>query len=96
MAGEIERVLSSSTLSSMLYRESCKPSPSLSPAQQQLLSALTRITDCLANKLGRSLPPSLLHSSLFSLLGAGLLNCLQAVHTDLKGSESCDYHVIIM
>ena len=68
-----------------MWEECHAPSPLLSPAQEQLLSALTRLPDCLANQLGRSLPASLLPQPFFSALGTGMLGCLRRLHSDLRG-----------
>ena len=85
LARETEAILNESTLGSVLYEECCTPSASLSPAQEQLLCALTRLPDCLANQLGRTLPSFLQPLCLFSSLGRALLGCLHRVYTDLQG-----------
>jgi hypothetical protein len=87
LARELESLIHISTLTSLLCRESCSSSPTLSPIQQQLLSSLTHLPDLLANRLGSSLPPSLLPTSLFTLLGCALLASLHSIHSDVKGGE---------
>lgn len=85
LAKEMQNLLDDNTLTSLLYEECCKLSPDLSPVQDQLLSALTRLPDCLSNKLGRSLPSFFHPLTLFSILARALLGCLHKLHTDLQG-----------
>lgn len=86
LARELEIILESKSLSLILYRETSSSSSSLSPEQEQLLSAITKLPDKLANRLGHSLPLSLLPTSIFSSLGSSLIMCLSSLHSDLRGS----------
>lgn len=83
----MQTLLDDNTLTSLLYEECCKLSSDLSPAQDQLLCALTRLPDCLSNKLGHSLPSFFHPLTLFSSLARALLGCFHKIHTDLQGGQ---------
>lgn len=86
LANEVADLLASDDLTSDLFTQcSSNPSPRLSPAQEQLVGVVCRLPDLLANRLGRSLPVTLLPTKYFQLVGGALYKCLERVYTSIKG-----------
>ena len=86
LANEVADLLASDDLTSDLFTQcSSNPSPRLSPAQEQLVGVICRLPDLLANRLGRSLPVTLLPTKYFQLVGGALYKCLERVYTSIKG-----------
>lgn len=48
----------------------------LSPAQEQLVSVVCHLPDCLANRLGRQLSQRLLPQQYFERVGIAIIECL--------------------
>ena len=89
LAREVEALLADSSLSltSLFHTECLASSAHLSPQQEQLVAVLCHLPDCLANQLGRGLPPSLLPQEYFPAIGRGVLECLRRVHDDIRGGD---------
>ena len=82
LAGEVREAI---TDVSLLHGECVAPSASLSPRQEQLVSAICHLQDTLTNRLGATLPSSLLPPAHFSSIGGSILESLRRVHEEMRG-----------
>ena len=87
LANEVVDLLTADSLTSDLFTQCSNiPSPRLSPTQEQLVGVVCRLPDLLANRLGRSLPDTLLPVTYFKLVGRVLWECLKQVYATIKGT----------
>lgn len=88
LANQVSDVLTSGSLTSDLFAKcSSNPSPRLTPAQDHLVGVVCHLPDLLANRLGHSLPTSLMPAAYFRLISQSLCKCLEEVHVSIKGEE---------
>lgn len=88
LANEVSAVISSECLTSDLLAEcSFNPSSCLTPLQNQIVGVVCRLPDLLTNRLGHSLPSSLMPPAYFKLIGSCLFNCLESIYTSIKGED---------
>ena len=86
ISNEVLQIITSNGLTTVLVNE-CKEhvSARLHPTQEHLIGVVCRLPDVLSNSLSRQLTPSLWPGAYFMRVGKSLCECLQQVHSALRG-----------